>query len=89
MLVYVHIFPRCVHREELDTPEAMSTPSTSAVLSTEHSPTVGTRASLRNRRFQGCSIENIQDKPRENCGSRSKEIFLIDGDTFERTLETT
>lgn len=54
----------------------MSTPSTSVVLSVDHSPTVGTRASLRNSGFQGCSRENTQDELRKNCDSRSEEMFF-------------
>lgn len=62
---------RRVSTEGLDTE-----PSTSVVLSIGCSPTVGTRASLRNSGFQGCSREHRQDEPRRNHDSRSKEIVF-------------
>ena len=59
-LVYMRMLPNCVHREGLDTPVAMSTPSSQVMVSIDHSQIAGTRVPLRNCGFQGCGRETVR-----------------------------
>lgn len=54
------MLPNCVHREELDTPVAMSTPSTQVMVSIDHSQIAGSRVPLRNCGFRECGRETVR-----------------------------